>query len=274
MTVARDSAGTARQTYDAYAPAYDDFNTGYMYERWTGRLLAEAEAAGLQGKRLLDVGCGTGLSFIPMLDRGWSVTACDISPAMLDLARSKAGTAATLLTADMRELPRLGEFDLIWAVNDAINYLLSPDDLEAALAGMRQNLAPTGIVVFDVNTLAAYRTFFSSECVVEANDRHFVWRGLMSPAEVEPGSLNEARFEAKGEPEAAHSHTQRHFAESEVRAALEAAGLGCLRILGESGGDLEQRLEEERHTKAVYVCAHAGYLGAGSSHPAAGESGQ
>ena len=35
------SAGDeVRLTYDTYAPAYEDFNRGYMYERWTGRLLA------------------------------------------------------------------------------------------------------------------------------------------------------------------------------------------------------------------------------------------
>ena len=56
------------------APAYDEFNRGYKYERWVGRLLEQAEVAGLEGNRLLDVACGTGLSFTPMLDRGWQVT--------------------------------------------------------------------------------------------------------------------------------------------------------------------------------------------------------
>ncbi len=255
MTMARDSDRSAQETYEVYAAAYDDFNHGYMYERWTGRLLAAAEGAGLHGDRLLDVGCGTGLSFIPMLDRGWSVTACDISPAMLELARAKVGTAATLLNADMRELPSLGEFDLIWAVNDAMNYLLSRKELTAALVGMHRNLAAGGIVVFDVNTLATYRTFFSTEQTVDVNGRRFVWRGRMAPGDVEPSSVNEADFEAEGEQGLAHVHRQRHFAESEVQLAVETAGLRCVRVMGESDGNLELGLNEDLHTKAVYLCS-------------------
>lgn len=255
MTMAWSSDSSALTTYEVYAAAYDDFNHEYMYERWTGRLLAAAEASGLQGDRLFDVGCGTGLSFIPMLDRGWSVTACDISPAMLDLARTKVGSAASLLTADMRQLPKLGEFDLIWAVNDAMNYLLSGAELEAALLGMRRNLALDGIIAFDVNTLATYRTFFSTAQAVELNGRHFVWRGLMAADDVKPGSINEARFEAKGEENLTHVHRQRHFTEREVRRAIEAAGLKCVQVMGESNGDLEPGLNEDLHTKGVYLCS-------------------
>jgi SAM-dependent methyltransferase len=246
----------ARQTYDAFAAAYDDFNHSYMYERWTGRLLALAEDAGLEGDRLLDVGCGTGLSFIPMLARGWRVTACDISPNMLEIARSKVdAAAATLLTADMRELPVLGEFDLAWAVNDAMNYLLTPTELESALRGLVANLVPGGFVLFDLNTLATFRTSFCTETVGEHNGRRFVWRGQMSAATLEPGSINEARFEAEGEAGSAHVHVQRHFTEREVTAALAAVGLELTRVVGELDGSLRDGLDEEVHTKAVYLAA-------------------
>jgi ubiquinone/menaquinone biosynthesis C-methylase UbiE len=258
VTDSQQVEGSARQTYDAYAPAYDDFNHGYMYERWTRRLLAKAEEEGLTGDRLLDVGCGTGLSFIPMLERGWRVTACDISPAMLEVARGKVGDAATILTADMRELPVLGQFDLIWAVNDAMNYLLTMKELKAALSGMGRNLAPGGIILFDVNTVAAYRSFFSTEQVVEQNGRRFTWQGLMSAREVQPGSINEARFEAEGEAGSAHVHRQRHFTEDEVVEAVSRAGLQSLGIVGELDGDLHRDLDEEIHTKAVYLLAAAG----------------
>jgi SAM-dependent methyltransferase len=246
----------AKETYDAYAPVYDEFNHGYLYERWTGRLLAKAEEAGMGGQRLLDVACGTGLSFIPMLERGWEVTGCDISPAMLDLARDKVGQTADLLEADMRNLSEIGEFDLIWAVNDPLNYLLSNEELEATFAGMRRNLASNGVALFDINTLVTYRTFFSKEIVVEENGKRLVWQGQQTPDEVEPGMFAEAHFDADGESELAHVHRQRHFGEEEVLGALEAAGLRCISIFGELDGALTPGVDENHHTKAVYLCRH------------------
>ena len=60
----------AERAFDAMAPLYDDFTAHYEYEFWTEQLLAVLEREGLQGRRLLDVGCGTGTSFLPMLPRG------------------------------------------------------------------------------------------------------------------------------------------------------------------------------------------------------------
>lgn len=244
----------AKAAYDAFASDYDQFTRDYLYERWTGRLLAKAEELGLEGKRLLDVACGTGLSFLPMLDRGFSVTACDISGEMLAIARSKVGRRAELMLADMRALSAFGEFDLVWALNDSLNYLLSPQELEATLSGFRRNLAAEGIALFDVNTPVLYRTFFSGRVVVEQGDRRLIWQGLSVSDEVRPASFHEARFEVEGEAGSSHVHRQRHFPEGEVLAGIEAAGLTCAGVFGELKGALSAPLDEEVHTKAVYLC--------------------
>jgi SAM-dependent methyltransferase len=252
----------AEWAYEAIAPVYDDFTAHHDYEIWLGNLLPELRRHGLSGNRLLDVGCGTGKSFLPMLARGWEVTACDISPSMLELARGKAGDAARLTVADMRELPVFGEFDLVWALDDAVNYLLSVEELGDALRGMRANMAPGGLLMFDVNTLACYRTFFAETESVERGGRKLVWRGQASP-DVPPGSISEACFEVepapgtKGEVET-HVHKQRHFPEAEVLATLEACGLRCLDVFGH-GHDavLKQPVDELVHAKVVYVAARA-----------------
>lgn len=245
---------SAKKAYEAWAPVYDKFNQGYMFERWTGKLLEKAEEAGVSGTRLLDIACGTGLSSLPMLDRGWTVTGCDISPAMLEIAREKVGERAELLEADMRELPDLGKFDLIWAVNDPLNYLLDVEELEATFEGMQRNLAPAGVALFDINTLAMYRTFFSKEVVVESEGRRLVWQGQLSSPDVSAGTFAEARFEVEGDSDLTAIHRQRHFTEAEVLAALDAAGLKRVAFFGEKEGQLTPGLDEEFHTKAVYLC--------------------
>jgi len=249
----------AEQAYEAIAPVYDDFTAHHDYELWqVDNLLPALHRHGLSGNRLLDVGCGTGKSFLLMLERGWQVTACDISPSMLELARAKVGDAARLSVADMRELPAFGEFDLVWALDDAVNYLLSTEELREALGGMRANMAPDGLLLFDVNTLQTFRSFFAETERVERDGRELVWRGQGS-ADAAPGSISEARFEigaapgSGGETET-HVHRQRHFSEAEVLAALDAVGLECLDVFGH-GFDavLCQPVEELVHTKAIYI---------------------
>ena len=254
----------AERTYEAMAPVYDDFTAHHDNEFWIAELLKVLERHGLGGRRLLDVGCGTGKSFMPMLSRGWQVTACDISPAMLALAREKAGEAVRLEVADMLELPRFGQFDLVWALDDAVNYLLSGAELERALASMRENLAPHGLLLFDLNTLHAYRTFGAATEVVERGGRRLVWRGQAS-ANMEPGSLWESQLEvmpdeegASAEETATLTHRQRHFPEAEVRTALESAGLKCIAVYGHGlDGVPRQPLDEDTHTKAIYVARDA-----------------
>jgi ubiquinone/menaquinone biosynthesis C-methylase UbiE len=253
----------AEIAYEAIAPVYDDFTAHHDYDAWTRDLEALAVRHGLAGRTLLDVACGTGKSFIPMLNRGWEVTASDISPAMVELARRKVGDAADLSVADMRELPDFGEFDLVWCLDDAVNYLLSGEELEQALSGMERNLGPGGLLMFDVNALEAYRTFFAEEVVIERDDRRLVWKGRSSP-DFEPGSITEASFEVwplqggDGPLIAPEMHRQKHFPEAEVLAALESAGLECLEIFGH-GEDavLKQPFDDEVHHKAVYLARAA-----------------
>ncbi len=257
---------SAWHAYQAMAPTYDDFTAGHDSAGWIANLLRILDERGLRGKRLLDVACGTGESFLPMLCGGWSVTGCDLSPAMLARAEDKAGAAVELVVADMRSLPRLGEFDLVWALDDAINYLLSEHELAAALRGMRANLASDGLLLFDLNELMVYETFFAETSIVERDGQRLVWRGLSSGSP-SPGAVFEARFEVqsttpgrdgKRPAEAEPVHRQRHFPESVVRNILNQVGLECLGVFGHGlDGIPRQPLDPSSHTKAIYVARRA-----------------
>ena len=258
MNQAWEGDNAARHTYDALAPSYDDFTLGYgyKYETWTATLLARAEAEGLRGKRMLDVACGTGFSFIPLLERGFQVTGCDVSPAMVAAARAKVGDRAELVVADMRELPDLGQFDLIWSLNSAMNYLLSTFELTATLTGMRRNLAPQGLLLFDLMSLKTARTFFVGDFTVEREGKRFLWKAAQVADEpVVAGAIGGGRLEQEGNPTGADDHRMRHFGKAEVLAAIAAADLRCVRVLGEDKGELHQDLDEENEPTAVYICS-------------------
>jgi len=178
---------------------------------------------------------------------------------MVAIAREKVGDRAALSVADMRDLPVFGEFDLVLSLDDAVNYLLGTEELEQALAGMRRNLGPGGLLLFDVNTLETYRTFFAEEVVVEQNGKRMIWKGRTSP-DLPPGSIAEASFEVEpidnsgGPPIPPEIHRERHFPEAEIRAAMERVGLECLDVYGHHHDAIpKQPLDEVAHAKAVYV---------------------
>src|SRR5215217_2039457 len=167
----------AARAYAVLAPAYDLLTAGYAYGPWLAAIERLAHRHGLTGRRVLDVGCGTGKSFLPLARRGYRVTACDISPEMLAEARRAAPDDVRLVEADMRDLPDLGRFDLVTCLDDAVNYLLGDDDLTHALGSMARALAPDGLLIFDTNTLRTYRNDYTGAQVVETEDVFVCWRG-------------------------------------------------------------------------------------------------
>jgi SAM-dependent methyltransferase len=249
----------ARVAYEVLSDSYDLLTTDHDYANWTLSLERLARAAGLTGRRLLDVACGTGKSFLPFLERGFEVTACDISPRMVEAARAKAGDRVTLSVQDMRELPVLGAFDLVLCLDDAANYLLEPGELPAALAGMARNLAPGGVAIWDLNTIAMYRGFYAGLSVVPREDRVLIWRGdVPRPAQVGErvrASLEILSRDADGAWQRAESvHLQRHHPEPVVRGAVAGAGLRLAGVHGmTTDGTIHDGLDELAHTKAIYV---------------------
>ena len=68
------------------------------------------------GSRVLEVGCGTGSNLALFADSGCEVSGIDMSPAMLDRAKTKLGEAAGLHLGDASAMPfGDGSFDLVVA---------------------------------------------------------------------------------------------------------------------------------------------------------------
>ena len=247
--------------YDAFAPFYDDFTAASDYEHWTEQVLAAAVPHGLHGGALLDVACGTGKSFLPFLARGFRVTACDSSPAMLAEAAIKA-PEAELVRCDMRELPVLGSFDLVTCFDDSLNYLCDEAELLSSFRGIAANLATGGVLGFDLNTLRAYRTTFARDSVSELGGTLFAWRGETS-AELAPGHAAASQIDIftttrDGLYERTTSrHEQRHFPLEGVVELLGEAGLRCVAVHGVlDDGELVQTADEDTQLKLLYIARH------------------
>ncbi len=246
-----------RVAYDALAPAYDAFTADRRHDLWLPAIERMATAHGLRGNRVLDLGCGTGKSFVSLLERGYIVTACDLSPEMALRAASKA-PGARVVVEDIRGLPALGTFDLVTCLDDVLNCLLHRDELAAALGGIARHLAPDGIAVWDVATLGVMRSSFSSDWIADRGEWFLTWHGTASNA-IGPGAVVEARIDAFRHRAPAwlrrtSRHRRRHWPPAEICRIAGEAGLEILDVVGQGrGAELEPELDERGHRKALFV---------------------
>lgn len=146
-TVRRDAPN-----FDPFARYYDLEFAGYtadidLFEQFARRA----------GPRLLELGCGTGRVLVPLCQRGLAVTGVDVSPAMLDVARRKAGDAgvldrARLVQGDIRDLSGLSDerFDLAFSAINSFLHLETQEDQRAALRAVVRLLRPGGLFVADL----------------------------------------------------------------------------------------------------------------------------
>jgi SAM-dependent methyltransferase len=249
----------ALEAYESMAPYYDAFTAHHDYEDWTRSIERLGRQAGLQGDRLLDLGCGTGRSFEPWIARGWRVTGCDQSASMLARAELRAQGRAELHVADIRGFRSPESFDLVLMLDDVVNYLDDDASLEAAFVTAAAAMHDQSVLVFDANSLTTYRTFFSETHRSRSETASFVWEGKTS-AGFAAGGRAQAHLTpytpSRGglRPMRPSVHVQRHHPSASIHAATTKAGLHIVCLAGMTADGLaHHNFDELRHTKALYI---------------------
>ena len=159
----------------AYAAAVDTKPHNAYYERpATLSLLPEVE-----GKRVLDAGCGPGGYSEWLIGRGAEVLAVDASPKMVELARRRLGDAVQVREADLsKPLAFLGDssFDLVLSPL-VLEYV---EDWRATFAEFYRVLHPGGHLVFSVTHPLFDYLYFKSGTYFRTEPISAEWRGFGS----------------------------------------------------------------------------------------------
>lgn len=149
--------------WDRRAPSYTDVIQKNLSDGWDSVWADELMQHFPAGEqlRILDIGTGPGFYAIILAERGYAVTAVDVSEGMLAEARRNAGALANRITFLPMDAQRLdfpdGSFDVIVTRNLTWN-LPEP---EAAYREWHRVLKPGGVLLnFDANW---YAYLFDSE---------------------------------------------------------------------------------------------------------------
>ncbi|MFF3492033.1 class I SAM-dependent methyltransferase [Streptomyces sp. NPDC002795] len=106
-------------------------------------------AEAFEARRVLDIGCGTGVFALLLADRGIEVVGVDPASASLDVARGKpGGERVRWIDGDVTTLPPL-RVDLATMTANVSQAIADPQAWRSTLRGAYEALCPGGHLVFE-----------------------------------------------------------------------------------------------------------------------------
>jgi ubiquinone/menaquinone biosynthesis C-methylase UbiE len=216
------------------ARVYDLIFDEIEYDAWTDFILETLTNLGhtlKPGSSVLDLACGTGSSSLPFLHKGFRVTGVDLSPQMLEVARSKL-IGVPLFAQGFTELDLPNRYALISCVFDSLNNLTDPADLEHAFERVFTHLEPGAWFAFDMNTPLGVQELwdddrFEGEVILEDASIRFQWTHRYDP-ESELGLVS-ARFGRN--LEFLEEHAERGYWPHDLEPMLKRAGFKHIHFL-------------------------------------------
>jgi SAM-dependent methyltransferase len=202
--------------YDAFAAEYEEHAVAAPYNALYDRPAVLNLVGDVEGRRVLDAGCGPGTYVAELIEQGADVTGCDASPRMIELARSRVGDAADLRVHQMGT-----PFDWIddHSIHVAISALVYPyiNDRISFLREIHRVLRPDGAFVLSMHHPAGdwHRlggSYFAVETVTETWSKGWeitAWRMPLTAIADEfaqVGFLIERLIEPAPLPEMAQTH--------------------------------------------------------------------
>ncbi|MCC7071720.1 MAG: methyltransferase domain-containing protein [Deltaproteobacteria bacterium] len=194
-------------------------------------------------RSLLDVAAGTGSHALLLAQRGYQVTALDLSPEMAAIAERKLAAHGAPLPLSIRggismtSLPPLDRrFDAVLCLFSSIGYLTEDGQVEAFLDSAKGQLADDGILVIDFwNGITCLRDYSPVRVKSGADDTLSVTR--ISETTLSPmDGVAEVRFRflmnvSGSHREHAEVHRVRYFFPRELTETCRRAGFEVLAVL-------------------------------------------
>lgn len=165
-------------SYTFLADSYDQLTTDVSYPRWADYIQWHFSRQPAPVETVVELACGTGSLTCLMAERGYTMTAIDISPDMLTVAAQKCeDLPVQFLCQDMSRLTLLKPVDAVICCLDSVNYVTKPAALKRAFQRVYRYLKPGGLFLFDAKTPLALEGADDQIYLDETEDVFCVWRG-------------------------------------------------------------------------------------------------
>lgn len=227
---------------------YRDFFHGMALDFWSGivpeeHTLSEVDLLITQlqvvpGEQLLDIPCGNGRHALQLAEDGYQVTAVDISPQFIDVAKSKAsqrGVKVEFVCSDMAEYIATTPVKGAYCLGNSFGYL-EYDRLQLFVHNVAASLQPAGRFLIDA-TIAAECLLpsFQERDWYETEDVKMLLENSYDPY---IGAMEtQYTFIRNGQTEQRTS-LHRVYTAAEIRRMLEGAGMTVIELIGSTAGDV------------------------------------
>lgn len=222
--------------YRHFAAVYDELMREAPYERWADYLNRMTDTFGVAGRRVLDLGCGTGTLALLLAEKGWDVTGVDQSEDMLAVADEKISRAdanIALIQQDLRALDLGAAYDVAVAFCDVLNYMASIEEAEDVIRRVHRHLSPGGLFLFDVHSVYKIdRVFRDASFCSGEDDIAYIWECF--PGDEPHSVYHELSFFVR-EPSGLYrrfdeTHYERTYPAETYLDALKRAGFTEVRV--------------------------------------------
>lgn len=224
--------------YGDFAAVYDELTGNVDYAQRTDYLCSLFERFDKMPTLLLDLACGTGEFSCRMAQKGVSVIGVDLSPEMLTAAREKAadcGVDILFLCQDAAELDLYGTVDGAICCLDSLNHITDYNDFCAAISRVSLFLEKDRLFIFDLNTPYKHREILGNNTLVLDTEKVYcVWQNKYTENNTVEISLDFFTEQDGAYYRSGESFCERAYSDTEVKAALDKAGLRIEAIYAEN----------------------------------------
>jgi SAM-dependent methyltransferase len=190
------------------------------------------------GRRVLDMCCGPGRHSVPLAKKGLQVTAVDLSPFLLDVARSRAEKEQVeieWIRDDMRYFCRDAAYDLIINLYTSFGYFQAKEEDILVLKNIHRSLRPGGTCVLELVAKEWIAGNIAEALVHDLSDGAIL---VERPKVVDDWTRidNQWIYIRDGQAKTfKFSHTI--FSGQEMRQGMERAGFSSVELFGSLHGD-------------------------------------